>query len=321
MRFLYGCLSVAFLIIILLGGSGAIVFYKLQQPSTLTEPKTILIARGTGATAIAQKLQQEGIIKSALLFRLQYFLQQQPELKAGEYMFAPHMTLGETISKMASGDIVKRKFSVPEGRTSAEIVQILNAEAAMTGTITIVPPEGSLMPDTYQYTLGDDRNAKIKEMQKAMSDAVMQIWAQRDSETPLTSPQEMVTLASIIEKETGIVAERPRVSGVFINRLRKGMMLQSDPTVTYGITLGRVPLGRLLTANDLRTPTAYNTYVIPALPPGPIACPGKAALMAAAKPEKHAYLYFVADGTGGHAFAETLEEHNRNVANWHKVNK
>lgn len=162
MRFLYGCLSVAFLIIILLGGSGAIVFYKLQQPSTLTEPKTILIARGTGATAIAQKLQQEGIIKSALLFRLQYFLQQQPELKAGEYMFAPHMTLGETISKMASGDIVKRKFSVPEGRTSAEIVQILNAEAAMTGTITIVPPEGSLMPDTYQYTLGDPSPSKMR---------------------------------------------------------------------------------------------------------------------------------------------------------------
>ncbi len=321
MRFLYGCLSVAFLIIILLGGSGAYLFFQLQQPSLLTEPKTVLIARGSGASTIAQKLEQEGVIKSTLLFRIQYFLQNHPELQAGEYAFGPKMTLAETISKMAKGDIVKRKFTVPEGRTAMEIVQILNAETAMTGTITTLPAEGSMMPDTYQYTLGDDRNAKIKEMQKAMSETLLQTWAQRDSEIPLTSPQELLTLASIVEKETGIAAERRRVAGVFVNRLRKNMMLQSDPTVTYGITLGRTPLGRLLTANDLRTPTAYNTYVIPALPPGPIACPGKAALMAAAIPERNAYFYFVADGSGGHAFAETLEEHNRNVANWHKVNK
>lgn len=321
MRFLYGCLSTLFLLIILLGGSGAYLFYQLQQPSELAEAKTVIIARGSNATGIAQKLEQEGIIKSALLFRIRYYMQHQPELKAGEYLFAPHLTLGEAISKMSAGDIVKRKFTIPEGRTVGEIVQILNAEQGLSGRIEPLPAEGSLLPDTYQFTLGDDRNSKIKEMQKAMTETLMTAWAQRDSETPLTGPQQLLTLASIVEKETGIDAERRRVAGVFINRLRKGMMLQSDPTVTYGITLGNRPLGRQLTANDLRTPTPYNTYTIPALPPGPIANPGKAAIMAAALPERNAYFYFVADGTGGHAFAETLDEHNRNVANWHKINK
>jgi UPF0755 protein len=321
MRFLSGCFAVIIIIVIALGAGGLYLVEKLHEPSQLADNKSVNITKGSSAASIAMALEQQGLIKSALFFRLQYFLEQRPEMKAGEYLFTPHMTLSEIIGKMTRGDVVKRKFTIPEGRTSMEIVQQLNMEQGLTGQITVVPPEGSLMPDTYQFMLGEDRNKKINEMQKAMQESLLQIWAQRDADNPLQSPEQLLTLASIVEKETGIAPERPRVAGVFMNRLRKGMMLQSDPTVTYGITLGRTPLGRLLTSNDLRNPTQYNTYTIPALPPGPIANPGRAALMAAAKPEKHEFIYFVADGTGGHAFAVTLNEHNHNVANWRKENK
>ncbi|NDE90153.1 MAG: endolytic transglycosylase MltG [Alphaproteobacteria bacterium] len=320
MRFISGCLIAFIITALALGAGGFYVAQQLQAPGPLNETKNIVIPRGSGGTAIAQKLEKEGVISSALFFKLGYVLAQHPELKAGEYQFTPHMALPEIIDKMARGDIVKRKFTMPEGRTSMEIVQILNAEPALSGTIIALPPEGSLMPDTYQFTLGDDRNAKIKDMQKAMQDALLQIWAQRDADNPLQTPEQLLTLASIVEKETGVAAERPRVAGVFMNRLRKGMMLQSDPTVSYGITGGRAPLGRLLTSDDLRKPTLYNTYTIAALPPGPIANPGKAALLAAAKPEKNDFIYFVADGSGGHAFAATLEQHNQNVAKWRKLN-
>lgn len=321
MRFLYGCLSTLLVLIILLGSGACYVFYKLGQAGPLAETKNVVIARGSGGATIAKKLEKEGVISSRTFFRLQYALQAQPEIKAGEYSFTPHMTLAQVIAKMASGDIVKRKITIPEGLSSAEIVGLLNADPALAGTIAAIPPEGSLLPDTYQYIMGDDRSAKIKEMQTAMQETVLQIWAMRDAELPLVSPQQLVTLASIVEKETGVVAERSRVAGVFINRMRINMMLQSDPTVTYGITGGRAPLGRLLTTRDLQTPTPYNTYTIAGLPPGPIANPGKAALMAAAKPEKNEFLYFVANGTGGHSFATTLAEHEKNVAAWRKLNK
>lgn len=321
MRFLYGCLVVIFTLVITIGGGAAYIFFQLQQKGPLEDTKDIVIAKGTNAATIAAKLEREGVIGSRFYFRLQYFLQQQPELKAGEYMFPPYVTLGEVISKMAHGDIVKRKISVAEGKTSGDVVMALNAEPTLAGNITAWPAEGSLMPDTYQFALGEDRNDKIKEMQKAMQETVMEIWASRDADNPLQSPMQLVTMASIIEKETGIPSERARIAGVFFNRLKKNMMLQSDPTVTYGITLGRKPLGRALTSDDLRTPSPYNTYTIMGLPPGPITNPGKAALQAAAKPEKNDYLYFVANGTGGHTFATNLADHEKNVAAWRKLNK
>lgn len=320
MRFLYGSLVILFTLIIAVGGGSAVIVYQLQNKGPLETTKDVVIIKGSHAAGIAQKLEKEGVIKSALLFRVQYFLEQRPDLKAGEYLFTPHMTLAEIIGKMAHGDSVKRKITIVEGRTSAEIVQQLNTEPALSGTVTPLPPEGSLYPDTYQVVLGDDRNQKIKDMQKAMQDSLNVIWAMREADNPLTSPQQLLTLASIIEKETGVAAERPRIAGVFYNRLRKNMMLQSDPTVTYGITQGRTPLGRALTTEDLHKPTPYNTYTNLGLPPGPITSPGKAALMAAIKPEKNDFIYFVADGSGGHAFAATLAEHDKNVAAWRKLN-
>ncbi len=321
MRFLHGCLAIIFTLMIVLGGSASYIVFQLEQKGPLRETKDVVIPKGAGAGTIAQKLETEGVIHSAFYFRLQYQLQQHPDLKAGEYLFTPYMTLAEVISKLAHGDIIRRKVTVAEGRTSAEVVQLLNAEPALKGTITTLPPEGSILPDTYQFVLGDDRNQMIKDMQKAMQDAVMEIWALREADNPLRSPQQLVTLASIIEKETGVSAERERIAGVFYNRLHKNMMLQSDPTVTYGITLGRMALGRALTTDDLRKPTAYNTYTNFGLPPGPITNPGKAAILAAAKPEKNDLLYFVANGSGGHSFAATLPEHEKNVAAWRKLNK
>ncbi len=321
MRFLYGCLVIIFTLVITIGGGVAYIFFQLESKGPLEDTKDIVINKGANANSIAVKLEREGVIASTFYFRLQYFLQQQPELKAGEYLFTPYMTLAEVISKMAHGDTVKRKITVAEGKTSGDVVIALNAEPTLAGNITAWPEEGSLMPDTYQFVLGEDRNEKIKEMQRAMQETVMQIWGMRDADNPLRSPQQLVIMASIIEKETGMAVERPRIAGVFFNRLKKNMMLQSDPTVTYGITLGRKPLGRALTTEDLRTPTPYNTYTIVGLPPGPIANPGKAALMAAAKPEKNEFLYFVANGTGGHTFATNLADHEKNVAVWRKLNK
>lgn len=320
MRFLYGCLIIVFTFMILLGGGGSYIFLELQKSGPLRQGKNIVITKGSGAGTIAQNLESEGVIASAFYFRLQYLLQQQPDLIAGEYIFTPNITLAEVISKMAHGDIVKRKITVAEGRTSAEIVQLLNAEKTLTGTIATIPAEGTLLPNTYQIVLGDDRNQKIKEMQKDMQETVMEIWAMREADNPLKSPQELVILASIIEKETGVPSERARIAGVFYNRLARNMMLQTDPTVVYGITRGLKPLGRSLTMDDLRTPTPYNTYSMVGLPPGPIANPGKASIMAAARPEKNDFIFFVANGSGGHAFAVTLAEHEKNVAVWRKLN-
>lgn len=321
MRFFFGCLSFIIAVVIVLGLGGLYVSSQLHAPQPLAETKNIVVPRGATAQNVAKTLKKEGVIQSADFFRLEYFLEGRPEIKAGEYQFSPHPTLTEIIAKLVRGDVVMRKITVAEGKTSMEIIQQLQAEPALSGVVSTLPEEGSLLPETYQFVAGDDRNAKIKEMQKAMQDTLLQVWAMRDADLPLQTPQQLLTLASIVEKETGLSAERPRVAGVFINRLRKNMMLQSDPTVTYGITLGRTPLGRLLTENDLKNPTPYNTYAIPGLPPGPIANPGRAALMAVAKPEKHDFLFFVADGSGGHAFAATLEEHNKNVAKWRKLNR
>lgn len=320
MRFMYGCLAILFTLMIVLGGAGSYIVVQLEQKGPLQETKDIVIPKGAGAGTIAQTLEKEGIIHSAYYFRLQYYFQKQPELIAGEYLFTPYMSLPEVISKIAHGDIVRRKITIAEGKSSAEIVQLLNAEPALNGSITTLPPEGSILPDTYQFVLGDDRNQMIKQMQKAMQETVNEIWALREADNPLRSPQQLVTLASIVEKETGVFSERARIAGVFYNRLHRNMMLQSDPTVTYGITLGRKALGRSLTIDDLRTPTPYNTYSIVGLPPGPITNPGKAAIMAAAKPEKNEFIFFVANGSGGHSFAATLAEHEKNVAAWRKLN-
>jgi len=211
---------------------------------------------------------------------------------------------------------VERKLTVPEGLTVMEILALVRAADGLQGTITLHPDEGTLLPQTYFYSYGDSRDAVVQRMRKAMDETLDELWPGRQDDLPIGSKRQALILASIVEKETGIPDERPRVAAVFVNRLRLGMRLESDPTVSYGMTLGRKPLGRDLTRADLQAPTPYNTYTNAGLPPGPIANPGRATIEAALNPAKTKDLYFVADGSGGHAFAATLDQHNRNVANW-----
>jgi UPF0755 protein len=231
------------------------------------------------------------------------------------------------LDKLVAGDVVLRQVTIPEGLTTAQVLDLLAGVDGLEGTISMPPSEGSLLPETYDYTLGDTREMLIERMRKGMDSLIAELWPKRAAELPLKSPEEAVILASIVEKETGIPAERPRVAAVFVNRLKRGMPLQSDPTVIYGLTRGKVAsvangegiLGRKLIRADLDLDNPYNTYRILGLPPGPIANPGRASLEAVLNPPATTELYFVADGTGGHAFASTLEEHNRNVARWRKL--
>ncbi len=214
---------------------------------------------------------------------------------------------------------VRFRVAVAEGVTSWQVVNALEGMEIMDGTVTETPPEGSLAPDSYEVRKGDDRGALLARMEAAQETLLAAAWEARAEDLPIDSPEELLILASIIEKETGLSEERRQVSSVFVNRINQGMRLQTDPTVIYGITNGEGVLGRGLRRSELRAETAYNTYVIPGLPPTPIANPGRASLMAAAQPDETPYIFFVADGTGGHAFATTLDEHNRNVAAWRQI--
>lgn len=214
---------------------------------------------------------------------------------------------------------VRFRVAVAEGVTSWQVVNALKNMDIMDGTVAETPPEGSLAPDSYEVRKGDDRAALIARMQSAQETLLAAAWEARDADLPINSPEELLTLASIVEKETGVADERRQVASVFVNRINQGMRLQTDPTVIYGITRGEGVLGRGLRRSELRAETEYNTYVIPGLPPTPIANPGRASLMAAAQPDETPYIFFVADGTGGHAFAVTLDDHNRNVAVWRQI--
>jgi UPF0755 protein len=315
-----------FVTLLLLGilGGGAFAYWftgDVKAEGPLTAEKLFYIAPATRTKDMADKLEQAGIIDSALAFRLDARLQGRIEaLKAGEYQFLPHMSIAGVIALMQSGKTYQHKITIPEGLMSVEIVELLNKETALTGTVNPIPPEGSLLPETYKFSYGDTKESVIKRMQKAMQDTMDSLWQKHAPDLPL-SEQEAIVLASIVEKETGVAAERPRVAGVFLNRIRKGIPLQSDPTVIYAQTQGQTILNRQLTSADLKKPSAYNTYMITGLPPTPIANPGKASLEAVLNPEKNDYLYFVADGSGGHAFAKTLKEHNDNVARWRALEK
>ena len=307
-------------------GAGAFLYGKklVTAPGPLAQTKIILIDSGTSLRGIAAELDQQGVITRPVLFstaaRLAEWHEKRP-LQAGEYEFAPHISIAGVIALLQSGKTYQHKITIPEGLTSAEVVQLLNAEPVLTGTIDKTPPEGSLMPETYSFSYGDNRNTLITRMQKAMKETVANLWKHRSPDLPFTNPEQGVTLASIIEKETAQPQERARIAGVFINRLKRGMKLQSDPTVIYAITHGLGKLDRSLNKLDLKTQSPYNTYLVTGLPPGPIANPGKSSLYAAFNPEKNNYLYFVADGTGGHAFSATLHQHDRNIRHWLKVRR
>lgn len=320
-----------FLFLIILGIVSAPIGSYLWLHNIYTKPSSveeqiIYIQPGWGVSKIADFLQAQGVVQSPLPVKIAARLwHDHTKMQAGEYEIGPFDNLEHILTRIEQGQVYLRSFTIPEGLTSHQIVKRLEAVEKLEGEITPLPAEGSLLPETYFYKRGDSRAEKIERMQVAMSETLDRLWEARQPNLPLNNKYEALTLASIVEKETSVAAEREKVAGVFINRLRKGMKLQTDPTVIYAMTGGDIeedgqgPIGRRLLRKDLQIDSPYNTYRYAGLPPGPIANPGAAAIAATLNPEAHDYLYFVADGSGGHAFGKTLAEHNRNVANWRRV--
>jgi UPF0755 protein len=307
------CLAAA---IGILGTRWALDWYDAPGPST--EAKTLVLERHAGSESIGGTLEGAGILTHVRLFMLAARLTG-GELKAGEYLFPAAISPAGILDLLRSGKTVVHRLVIPEGLTSAEIVGLVTGAEAMSGDITGKPDEGTLLPETYFYSWGDKRQALVDRMRRGMTKLVADLWAARKPGLALDTPAEAVTLASIVEKETGVEAERPLIAGVFYNRLKLGMKLQSDPTVSYAITQGEHPLGRSLSRADLDLASPYNTYFAKGLPPGPIANPGRAALKAVLDPAPTDALYFVADGSGGHAFSATLDAHNKAVQHWRQL--
>ena len=319
--------------LLLLGvlAAGALLYWgkrEFEKPGPLTQEKIVVIPADSGLVRIADILESEGVIESPYDLLGHYVFiggvrayQQQGRLKAGEYAFPAGVSMRGVMNMLVSGKAIMHQITFPEGLTSQQIVDRLKQSEFLTGSIPSVPAEGTLLPETYSFTRGASRGQILEQMKSAHAKALDQIWARRDRGLPFSEPKELVTLASIVEKETGKADERPHVASVFLNRLERNMRLQSDPTIIYGLVGGAGTLGRPITRADIDKPTPYNTYHINGLPPGPIANPGRAALEAVANPSSTKDLYFVADGTGGHIFAASLAEHNRNVAKWRKVER
>ena len=236
------------------------------------------------------------------------------ELKYGEYQFSKQASLADVVDTIIESKLVQHAFTVPEGLTSEQIVARLLETETLAGKIKEIPREGTLLPETYKFSRGVTRELIIQRMQQAHRHVLQEVWEHRTPDLPIKTPEQLVTLASIVEKETGKPDERTRVAAVFVNRLKSKMRLQSDPTIIYGLTGGKGSLGRPILKSEIEQPTPYNTYVVDGLPPGPIANPGRASLEAAANPARTKELYFVADGTGGHVFSDSYAEHQRNVA-------
>jgi len=303
-------------------------FYLAHQmiyaPGPLSELRSIVIAPGTGIRQIAHQLETQGFVSNATFFTSAAHWQGQARnLKAGEYEIAPQASIADILDVLVTGRAITHAFTVPEGLSVQQIFDRLAANQMLTGDLPeILPPEGWLMADTVHFNRGTTRREIVERLMQGQKERIEEIWSARADDLPLTDINQFVTLASIVEKETGLARERPHVASVFYNRLARNMRLQSDPTVIYGIFGGKgKPPDRPIYRSDLERETPFNTYKIKGLPPSPIANPGRAALEAVAHPPKTQDLYFVADGTGGHVFAKTLEEHNRNVRAWRAVER
>lgn len=293
---------------------------RFNAPGPSPRDVTLVLAHGTGVRGIARQLETSRVIFDSRLFRIGVRLSQRSrDLKAGEYVFPARISSKATVDLLVSGRTVVRRVTIPEGLSSAEIVEILGATAGLVGVVDKVPDEGSLLPETYHFSYGDRRHDVLKRMERGMRETLAALWPGRTQGLPFSTQREAVILASIVERETSLDSERAHVAGVFVNRLRRGMRLQSDPTVAYAISLGRTRLLRPLTRADLKIDSPFNTYKVNGLPPTPIANPGRASIKAAISPLATNNLYFVADGSGGHAFARTLREHLRNVAKWRRI--
>ena len=326
MRFVSGLFTLLLFLMLAAGGLAALLYHQYETPGPLAVSRVIAVPKGEGRIAIATRLEKEGAISNRWAFIANYLLRgaigpKQLELKAGDYEIKKNASMADIMEMLTQGRGVLSKLTIPEGLTSLQIVEKLREEDELVGDITDIPPEGALLPDTYRFSKGMDRRELLERMQGEMQRFLATAWERRQPSLPVATPEEAIIFASIVEKETGRADERGRVAAVFINRLKKGMRLQSDPTVIYGLVGGQGTLGRSITRADLDQKTAHNTYQIGGLPPTPICNPGRSAIEATLNPPTTTDLYFVADGTGGHTFSDTLKEHNAAVTNWRKVEK
>ena len=306
--------SLLVLLVLIAGGVYYFGWQRFEAPGPLANDKVVNIPRGLTTKDISDVLAREGVIDQPYVFVGGVLaMKSRGELKHGEYRFPAHASVADVVATLMEGKVVQHALTVPEGLTSEQIVARLQESDALAGSVTQIPPEGSLLPETYKFTRGTTREQVIQRMQQADKRTLQEIWEHRDPDLPLKSAQELVTLASIVEKETGKADERTRVAAVFINRLHRHMRLQSDPTIIYGLVGGKGSLGHSILKSEKDQPTPYNTYLIDGLPPGPISNPGRASLEAVAKPARTKALYFVADGSGGHVFSENYEQHLKHV--------
>jgi UPF0755 protein len=325
MRFLRALFVWVFMLAFLAaaGGLAGWVWFnnELSRPGPLAVESVIKIEPGEGLAAVAQRLETDGIIHDARLMRLKARVDDtELDIKTGEYVIEPKATLKEVLSILIEGRSVLHRLTLPEGRTTAQLLRLIEADKVLTGDMPETPPaEGTLLPDTYMFHRGMTRLQLIEKMQKAQADLLEELWATRQEGLPITTPEEAVILASVVEKETGRVDEQPEIAALFTTRLKRGMRLQSDPTIIYGISKGE-PLynkagqRRTLYRSEIDRHTDWNTYQVDRLPITPICNPGRGAIAAVLNPPETEYIFFVADGKGGHLFAKTLAEHNRNVA-------
>jgi peptidoglycan lytic transglycosylase G len=307
-------------------GAGAAYYYGrqvLESPGPLKDDKIVNIPQRAGKRDIAETLNREGVtdVNPWVFIGAVAALKASSDLKPGEYSFQKTASLRDVIATIVEGKVVQHAVTIPEGLTSEQIVARLSDNDIFTGSVRELPREGTLLPETYKFPRGTPREQVIQRMQQAHKRVLAEIWERRNQDIPVKTPEQLVTLASIVEKETGKPDERSRVAAVFVNRLKQRIKLQSDPTIIYGLVGGKGTLGRPIKRSEISQPSPYNTYVIDGLPPGPIANPGRASLEAAANPARTRDLFFVADGTGGHSFSESLDAHQKSVAKLRAIEK
>lgn len=326
-RTLSTVMTMLMLTIAAVGGLGFLLYSQYEAAGPLETARSFVVPKGEGKLDISARLERDGIIANRWSFTLGQMLssaigsKKSGELKAGSYEFKKNASMREVVDVLTEGRSAAAKLTIPEGLTTLQIVERVKAAETLSGEITQVPAEGTLLPDTYVFTRGTSRQELLDRMSAEQTRLLTAVWEKRSAGTPFQTMQQAVIMASIVEKETGKSDERDRVAAVFVNRLRKNMRLQSDPTIIYGISNGTGPLGRPITRADIDQKTAYNTYHIDGLPPTPIANPGRLAIEATLNPAQTNDLYFVADGSGGHAFSENLKDHNAAVANWRRYER
>lgn len=313
--------GLGFLAFVALAAGGYLAYREATSPGPSTSDTIVLLESGSTVTQIASDLEEAKVIRYPELFKGAARVKRaQNALKAGEYNIPAGASVVEIIDLLVEGKSILHYFTAPEGLTTAQILRLVAGDETLAGEVTVEPAEGELLPETYAFTRGESRDEMLLRMITAQDKAITDLWDNRQMELPISTPEEAIILASIVEKETGVAAERERIAAVFINRLKRGMRLESDPTIIYGLTGGE-PLGRGLRVSELRGETPYNTYVIDGLPPTPIANPGLASIKAVLNPADTEEIFFVADGTGGHAFATNLREHQQNVAAWRRIER